>query len=86
MVWSPSCTVWLPVRPAIAVLRQKRRFAYCAVMTGVVEPRLTVKIVPPSWFSGLPPSPGGLKRGSRQVPVHVGGSCGSSTLLSSVSL
>lgn len=33
---------------------------------------LTVKIVPVSAFSGRPPSDGGLKRGSRQVPVHNG--------------
>ena len=32
----------------------------------------TVKIVPVSAFSGRPPSAGGLKRGSRQVPVHAG--------------
>src|SRR5215472_1756392 len=86
MVWSPRLTKLLPVSPATAVLRQKRRFAYCAVICGVVVPRLTVKIVPPRAFSGLPPSAGGLKRGSRQVPVHVGGSSGSRTLLSSVSL
>ena len=33
---------------------------------------LTVKMVPVSAFSGRPPSAGGLKRGSRQVPVHAG--------------
>ena len=33
---------------------------------------LTVKIVPVSAFSGRPPSEGGEKRGSRQVPVHSG--------------
>src|SRR5437764_4216227 len=47
---------------------------------------LTVKIVPVNAFSGRPPSAGGLNRGSRHVPVHVGGSAGSSTRLSSVSL
>ena len=36
-------------------------------------PALTMKIVPVSAFSGRPPSAGGLKRGSRQVPVQVGG-------------
>jgi len=39
-----------------------------------------------SAFSGLPPSPGGLNRGSRHVPVHVGGSAGSMTALACVSL
>ena len=34
---------------------------------------LTMKSVPVSAFSGLPPSAGGLKRGSRHVPVQVGG-------------
>src|SRR5215472_4061068 len=86
MVWSPRLTKLLPVSPATEVLRQKRMFAYGAVICGVVVPRLTVKIVPPSAFSGFPPSAGGLNRGSRQVPVQVGGSCGSRTLLSSVSL
>ena len=37
----------------------------------------TVKIVPVRAFSGFPPSAGGLKLGSRQVPVQVGGSAGS---------
>ena len=32
-----------------------------------------MKIVPVSAFSGLPPSAGGLKLGSRQLPVQVGG-------------
>ena len=33
---------------------------------------LTTKRVPVSAFSGFPPSAGGLNRGSRHVPVHVG--------------
>ena len=33
---------------------------------------LTMKIVPVIPFSGRPPSAGGLKRGSRHVPVQVG--------------
>src|SRR3984893_12035087 len=45
-----------------------------------------MKIVPASAFSGLPPSAGGLKRASRQVPVQVGGSAGSITALACVSL
>ena len=40
----------------------------------------TQKTVPVSAFSGRPPSAGGLKRGSRQVPVQVGGSAGSITI------
>src|SRR5437773_8927108 len=47
---------------------------------------LTVKIVPDSAFSGRPPSAGGLKRGSRHVPVHVGGSAGSILTFACVSL
>src|SRR5690349_3456737 len=35
--------------------------------------------VPLSAFSGLPPSAGGVKRGSRQVPVH----CGDGSILPS---
>src|SRR5713226_5047183 len=37
----------------------------------------TENSVPVSEFSGCPPSAGGLKRGSRQVPVQVVGSAGS---------
>src|SRR5258706_16303357 len=86
MVWLPRVTVCEPVSGATAVLRQKRSLAKAAEMTGEAEPRLTRKRVPSSAFSGRPPSAGGLKVGSRQVPVHVGGSCGSSTWTSSVSL
>src|SRR5215471_14109809 len=70
----------------MAVLRQKRRLAKSLVTTGAPDPRFTVKNVPSSAFSGRPPSAGGLKRGSRQVPVQVGGSWGSRTRPSSVSL
>src|SRR5215831_7717020 len=78
--------VLLPVSPATGVLRQKRSLAKAAASVSAVEPRLTVKMVPPSWFSGRPPSAGGLNRGSRQLPVHVGGSAGSITALAWVSL
>src|SRR4249920_1890341 len=59
-----------------------------ALVTRIVAlgQQLTVKIVPVSAFSGRPPSAGGLKRGSRQVPVQVGGSSGSITALACVSL
>ncbi len=42
--------------------------------------------VPVNAFSGRPASPGGLKRGSRQLHVQVGGSAGSIGLPSRVSL
>src|SRR5947207_15189272 len=72
---------------AIDVFRQKR---ILPSVSGTTIDRdsypLTVKIVPVSAFSGRPPSAGGLKRGSRQVPVHVGGSAGSMTAFACVSL
>src|SRR5438105_8300238 len=34
--------------------------------------QFAVKMVPVRAFSGRPPSAGGLKRGSRQLPVHAG--------------
>src|SRR6185295_6951163 len=53
------------------VLRQNRiRPSSAGTRIEVVAPSLTVKIVPVSAFSGRPPSEGGLKRGSRHVPVH----------------
>src|SRR5437899_11278300 len=69
------------------VFLQKRILpsAWGTVMASL-RTEFTQKTVPVSAFSGLPPSAGGLKRGSRQVPVQVGGSCGSRTRLSSVSL
>src|SRR5215472_11584506 len=45
-----------------------------------------MKIVPVIAFSGRPPSAGGLRVGSRHVPVHVGGSWGSSCVSLLVSL
>ena len=51
-----------------------------------VVPELTMNICPVSELGGFPPSAGGLKRGSSQVPVHVGGSCGSVAALKCVSL
>src|SRR2546423_971040 len=55
----------------MSVFRQKRilpSMAGTMMLVSIVE--LTVKIVPVSAFSGRPPSEGGLKRGSRQLPVH----------------
>ena len=51
-----------------------------------VVQQLTVKIVPVRLFSGPPPSPGGLNRGSRQVPVQVAAPAGSILALAWVSL
>jgi hypothetical protein len=63
---------------ATLVLRQKRIRLLAAGTTRFWSlPEFTMKIVPDSAFSGRPPSAGGLKRGSRHVPVHVGGSAGS---------
>src|SRR5215470_14556784 len=78
-----------PPLAAIDVLRQKRIAAAAAgtVMLGnCAWQHWVVKIVPVRAFSGRPPSAGGLKRGSRPVPVQVGGSCGSITALACVSL
>src|SRR5262245_25647797 len=49
------------------------------IVIAASNPELTMNNWPVTAFSGRPPSAGGLKRGSRQVPVHVGGSCGSIT-------
>jgi hypothetical protein len=68
------------------VFRQKRSFANVAGTVMAADPRSTVKICPLNAFSGLAPSPGGLNRGSRHVPVHVGGSDGSITPFAVVSL
>jgi len=46
----------------------------------------TMKSVPVRPFSGCPPSDGGLKLGSRHVPVQVGGSSGSIWAKAKVSL
>src|SRR5689334_25371248 len=45
-------------------------------------PELTMKSCPVRAFSGRPPSPGGLKRGSRHEPVHATGSVGASRCVS----
>src|SRR6476646_7219636 len=45
-------------------------------------PELMMKSCPVSEFSGRPPSPGGLKRGSRHVPVQATGSVGASKCVS----
>ena len=47
-------------RPRVRVMRSRR------------AAQLTMNSVPVSAFSGRPPSAGGLKRGSRQVPVQTG--------------
>ena len=56
---------------ATLVLRQKRSALKAAgIVIASSRYALTVKIVPVNPFSGRPPSAGGLKRGSRHVPVH----------------
>ncbi len=82
----PTVVVWSPVSEATLVLRQNRIFPSGAATTMSVSQQLTMKIWPVRPFSGRPPSAGGLNRGSRQVPVHVGGSCGSITASACVSL
>ena len=59
------------------MFRQNRSLEYCAGTLMSVVPALTTNNCPVSAFCGRPPSPGGLNRGSSQVPVQVGGSCGS---------
>ena len=56
------------------MLRQKRILPSAAGTLIELVPALTVKIWPVSAFSGRPPSAGGLKRGSRHVPVQTPGS------------
>src|SRR5437762_12965617 len=58
------------VRSATRVLRQNRRPAIEAGTEIADVPELTVQMLPVNAFSGRPPSAGGLKRGSRHVPVH----------------
>src|SRR5437667_11663545 len=74
-------------KDAMLVFLQKRILpsAWGTVMASL-RTEFTQKTVPVSAFSGRPPSAGGLKRGSRQVPVQVGGSAGSITLSAFVSL
>src|SRR2546425_1127219 len=82
----PSVQLHPPVNVAVCpaasdatlVFRQKRSLPSAAgtVIASYSGP-LTMKIVPVRPFSGRPPSAGGENLGSRQVPVHVGGSAGS---------
>src|SRR5918912_576726 len=78
--------VWVVVALATLVFRQSRSLLYWTGTCMAPEPRLTWKIVPIRLFSGRPPSAGGLQVGSRQVPVHTGGSRGSMGAASLVSL
>ena len=71
-------------RLARDVLRQKRSFPSAAGTVIASFASWTMNMVPLISFSGRPPSDGGLKRGSRQVPVHSG--LGSVLAPSSVSL
>src|SRR5664279_162242 len=82
----PSVAVAPAAWVATEVPRQNRSLPSAAGTRRLTVPELTLKIVPVSRFSGRPPSAGGLNRGSRQVPVQVGGSCGSMTALAWVSL
>jgi hypothetical protein len=63
--------VWPGWSAATLVSRQNRsRLKRYGTRSGSLRTLLTVKIDPTSSFSGRPPSNGGLKRGSRHVPVH----------------
>src|SRR6187549_1178428 len=56
---------------ASGVFRQKRsRPSSEDTVSGSAPQQLPMKIVPVRAFSGRPPSPGGLNRASRQVPVQ----------------
>ena len=68
--------VWPGACEAMLVLRQMRILPSAAGTSIAEVPELTLNIVPVTAFSGRPPSAGGLKRGSRQVPVHTLGSPG----------
>src|ERR1700754_2890529 len=70
--------------PATVVPLQNRILPSAAGTFSATVPELTLKMVPVIAFSGRPPSRGGLKRGSRQVPVHV--PVGSIAALACVSL
>src|SRR6266850_7252145 len=72
-----SVAVAPAARVAMLVLRQNRILPWAAGTLIACEQQptsLTMKIVPVRAFSGWPPSAGGLKRGSRQVPVQTFGS------------
>ena len=58
-------------RLAIEVFRQNRSFPSSAGTFISWSVPCTSQSVPVMAFSGRPPSLGGLKRGSRQVPVQV---------------
>src|SRR5690348_6035540 len=83
---SPSVVVAPAARFATRVFRQNRRLLYAPLTCMSVVQQLTVKIVPVRLFSGRPASAGGLNRGSRQVPVQVGGSLRSIVAFEWVSL
>ncbi len=71
---------------ATVVLRQNRVLPFAAgTVIAVVLPSLTMNSWPVSEFSGRA-SPGGLKRGSRQVPVHIVAPAGSIFAFAWVSL
>lgn len=72
-------------RAAMAVLLHSRMVANSAGTTvASLAMPLTMNRVPVRAFSGRPPSDGGEKRASRQVPVHCG--LGSILALAIVSL
>ena len=70
----PNVTVWPADNDATAVFRHMRSLEYRAGTWMSVVPAFTTKYWPVRAFSGRPPSAGGLKRGSRHVPVHDTGS------------
>ncbi len=87
--WQSVLDSWLPTRgvapethASIGIRHLNRQACPGCQSAGP----FTIKSVPVSAFSGRPPSAGGLNRSSRQVPVQVGGSNGSSGHYSSVSL
>src|ERR1700730_9247600 len=73
-----SVATWPGASDAMLVLLQKRILPspWGTVMESL-RGELTQGRVPLSAFSGRPPSAGGLNRGSRHMPVQVGGSAGS---------
>jgi hypothetical protein len=76
-----------PLPSAATLVFRHRRILPSAAGTVIeygVPVSLFMKIVPDSAFSGRPPSAGGEKRGSRQVPVQA--ALGSIFALAAVSL
>src|SRR4051812_4900931 len=70
----PGWKVYALADVAREVLRHSRILPYAAgTVSESLRTPFTVKIWPSRAFSGRPPSFGGLKRGSRQVPVHTVG-------------